>query len=436
MKKRFKFFLLGFFSDKEARGATKGGYTSVFLGFVLALVFLFTAFVGGEMLPFATRYGSAADFADTAYSALIGDGLGIDLELKNGTLMAKRGDGEYTEALIVDTIGRASDREKYSVGGYELVIDTRSADTLALVEAYCVSNDGKGLVISYEEYLTLGEVARLNFDFKLRYTNDELVLDSEAIRGYEYYLLTLDSNIAGTVNSLKADLASGNINEESYARGIYTIYFESYYPSISDYESTSKLPLLRNYYYHEYLSEGQGKYLFIFDDYLAGSFETVGGGSYSFYGYYSGMADGAIVPDGLERGEAERRVDEFLKDAYGAVLPLMAYSHGMNLFSMIPFIALMPLVVTLLAYSILKLSGSESIRSFGDAFKIIGSFIHVSGLLSALLSMGLSFFVPTGLLGAMPPVLFFLTLAARAVIFCARVNREDRERYATVHTEE
>ena len=55
MKKWFKFFGLGFFSNKASREAARHGYTNVFLGFMLAIVFLWSGFVGGEMLPFGFK---------------------------------------------------------------------------------------------------------------------------------------------------------------------------------------------------------------------------------------------------------------------------------------------------------------------------------------------------------------------------------------------
>ena len=55
-----------------------------------------------------------------------------------------------------------------SVGVKTEIARITPADTFAEIEAYCVSNDGKNTVISYEDYLTLSEVARLNFDFKIR----------------------------------------------------------------------------------------------------------------------------------------------------------------------------------------------------------------------------------------------------------------------------
>ena len=92
----------------------------------------------------------------------------------------------------------------------------------------------------------------------------------------------------------------------------------------------------------------------------------------------------------------------------------------MNTINLAPFIALMPMVVTLLAYSLLKLRGVESITSFGSAFKIIGSFVWCSALISAILTVIIAFFVQRNIINALPLVLFFIALAIRSIIFAVK----------------
>ena len=110
----------------------------------------------------------------------------------------------------------------------------------------------------------------------------------------------------------------------------------------------------------------------------------------------------------------------------------------MNVFSFIPFIALMPMVVTLLAYSILKLRGVESVKSFGGVFKIIGSYVWFSGLISAVITVISAFFVQRNILTVLPLVLFFITLVVRSIIFAvneARSYMKQLEQQETVQTE-
>ena len=400
MKKWLRFFCLGFFSDRISRDGAKRGYTNFLLALILAIVFLWAGYIGGDILPLMAHYKNSPDLQATVDAVFAN----IDAEVKDGVLVAGK-NGEYTVSLLVNTLESETDRQNYFQNGYEVVVDTRPASALAEFEAYYLSNDGQNLKISYEEYLTLGAVAKMNFDFRLDYTGNELKLTDDMVEGYLAYLDSIDKEVDRTAE----------MTDEEYSRAVYELYFESYYPEITAYESTSKVPLLRNYYYHNYISQGLTRYIFIFDDYITASFETSGGISRSFYGFFNNMDDGAVVREGSTEG--------FIKDALHSIAPLTVYAYAMNIFSLIPFIALMPLVVTLLAYSILKLSGIESIKSFGAMFKILGSYVWMSGTISAILTVILSFFLQPNIVSVLPLLLFFVTLAVRSVIFAVREVR-------------
>ena len=425
MKKWFKFFFLGFFSHKWAKEGARRGYGNSFLGFVLVLILLWASFVGAEMLPFPSHYKNSPDFKAIVHSVLANPDISkrIDAEFADGILKLKKHGGEYTEGLLVNTLENEEDYRNYSVNGYQVIVDSRPADALAEFEAYCVSNDGKGMTILYEEYLTLSEVARLNFDFKIRYTGNELELTDELVENYKKVIdLTIEENKLA-IEKLDANLNDGEITKGEYNRAIYELYFVNYYPSITDYESVSKVPLLRNYYYHQYIKEGNNKYLFIFDDYMAGCFETESGRTVAFYGFYSNMENGDLIPDGAKQGEANALADDFVKESYKAIWILNVYAYAMNIFSFIPFIALMLLVATLLTYSVLKLRGVESITTLGGMFKIVGSFAWISGIVSSILSIILAFFAPRALVNILPLVLFFAVLVIRSVIFAIKESK-------------
>ena len=419
MKKWLRFFCLSFFSDDISKEGAKRGYTNFFIGLILAFVFLWAGFVGGEMLPFSAHYNNSSDFRATVRNIIANPDVNkrIVVEIEENLLKAKKRGGEYTEKLLVNTFDNDADKQNYSVNGYNVIIDSRPADTLAEIEAYCVSNDGQDLKITYEEYLSLSTLARLNFDFKLKYTGNELKLTDESVEGYKTYLDGLSDDNKAVTEKLSSDLAEGEITREEYNRGIYELYFANYYPDITDYESSSKVPLLRNYYYHQYIKEGECKYLFIFDDYMAGSFETDSGTILSFYGFYSNLENGALVADDAEQDKANLSADSFIKKSFNSIISLSLYAYAMNIFSLIPFITLMPMVVTLLAYSILRLRGVESITSLGAMFKIIGSYVWISSFISAVLSVIIAFFVQRNVLSILPLVLFFITLAVRSIIF-------------------
>ena len=426
MKKWFQFFCFSFFSHKISKEGAKRGYTNVFLGLILAFAFIWMGFVGTDMLPFSAHYDLSADFSATVHSLLANPDVSkrIDVEVQDGRLKIKKHGGEYTEHILINTFENDVDKQNYSTNGYNVIVDSRPANTLAEVEAYCVSNDGKNTEISYQDYLTLSDVARLNFDFQLRYTGNELVFDDEVVEGYRAYVDGLSDENRAATQKYARDLAENAITKSEYNRAIYELYFTNYYPEITAYESTSKVPLLRNYYYHQYIKEGIDHYLFIFDDYMAGSFETDSGISRSFYGFYGNVENGILVQEEVESDKANKAADVFIKKSFGSVAPLTLYSHAMNVFSLIPIIALMPMVVTLLAYSILKLCGIESVSSLGATFKIVGSYVWFSAVISAVLAVLTSFFVQGNILTVLPLLLFFVTLAVRSLVFAVNETGE------------
>ena len=425
MKKWFKFFSLSFFSHKASKEGVKRGYANVFLSFILALAFLWVGFTFGDMLPFGTHYKNSPDFKAVVRSVFANADVDkrIEVEIAEGGLKVKKPDGEYAEALLVNTFENDADKQNYSVNGYNIVVDSRPADTLAEVEAYCVSNDGKNTVISYQDYLSLSDVARLNFDFKLRYTGKALELDDKSVEGYRAYVEGLSEENKAKTESLATELSENKITKHEYNRAIYEIYFTSYYPEITAYESTSKLPLLRNYYYHQYISQGICKYLFVFDDYMAGSFETNSGIEISFYGFYSGLEKGKLITEGVTQAEANALADSFIKDSFKANWFINAYAYVINIFTLVPFLALMILVAALLTYSILKLRGIESINSLGAMFKIVGSFVWFSGLISAVFAVIIAFFVGRGVISTLPLVLFFVALVIRSTVFAIKESK-------------
>ena len=417
MKKWFRFFFCSFFSHKSSKDGAKRNYANFFLGFVMALMLLWVGFVGGDMLPFGTHYKNSPDFREAVRSVIASPDKRFDLEIQDGSLKAKNQSGEYIDSLLVNTLENETDKQNYSVNGYEVVIDLHPADTLAEVEVYFISNDGNNLKISYDEYLTLSAVARLNFDLKMRYTGNALELSDESVEKYRIYLTGLEGEGKTGAEALSNDLAENKITTKEYNRAIYELYFASYYPEITEYESSSKVPLLRNYYYHQYISQGVENYLFIFDDCMTASFETKGGITVSFYGFYTNMENGAVVMDGATEAQANAAADSFIKKSFKAIGALNLYAYGMNVLSLAPFIALMAMVVTLLTYSIIKLKGVESISTVGAMFKIVGSYVWFSGVISAVLSVIIAFFVPRNLISALPLVIFFVALAVRSVIF-------------------
>ena len=169
---------------------------------------------------------------------------------------------------------------------------------------------------------------------------------------------------------------------------------------------------------------------------MAISFESDSGIDRSFYGFYNSVENGVLIAENTTQAEANAKVDSFIKNSFKSIWFLNVYAYAINVFSLIPFIALMPMVVTLLAYSILKLRGVESITTLGAMFKIIGSYVWFSGVVSAVLTVIIAFFVPRNIITALPLVLFFITLAIRSIIFAVNETKLYIEQQKTVQMEE
>lgn len=415
MKKWIKFFFLSFFSNTQAKEGIKRGYTNVFISLMIALICICLGLIGADTLPFGAHYDNATPFKTLVRNALTcpDDTNGISVIIENDRLLASK-NGNYEKALIVDTFNNEQDKQVYANDGYQLVIDTRSADALAVVDAYCVSTDEQKTVISYEDYLTLNDVAKRNFEFKLKYTGNELVLTDITVAEFKAYL---DEKGNENANALFEKFSRNEITKSEYDRGIYELYFETYYPSIIDYESNSKVPLLRNYYFHELIGKGENRFLMIFDDCLVGSFATDGNIEVFFYGFYNSVNDGTLINSNLDNASRIKAVDTFIKNSFKSTNELSAYIYLMNTVRLIPIIAVMVIVVTMLTSSILALKGVETCKTFGASMKVVGSFLWTAGIITAILSIIISFMVQRNLITVVTVVSFFITLLVRAVFF-------------------
>lgn len=391
MKEWLKFVGLSFFSDKISKGASKRGYLNLILGMIFALAFLFCGVLAADLLPFSTHYNNSSDFKAFVRKAVTSESL--NLEVKSQKVTASR---------IVDSFANETE---YALNGYNLVVDTRPADAFDDFEAYYLSNDGKEQQITLEDYATLSNVAKRNFDFKIRYTPNELILTDELTVKHENYLTDKNNESFSELQKKQSELS-----REEYKKQVYNLYVKAYYPDLSAYESTGSAPLLRNYYYHNYVNGGAEKYLFVFDDSCVGEFETNAGFKVTFYGFYKNFPDGATFT-------TDKEADEFIKNAFNATASLSVYIYFMNTIRLLPFIVLMPVVIAMLAYCVLKIMKSDAVKSFGGGIKIIGSYLLVGSLLSAILTFICGYFVPRNSLMIAAILILFITLLVRTAIF-------------------
>lgn len=418
MKNWFKFFFLSFFSNKISKEGTKRGFTNLFLSLILTLVFLCVGIVWADFAPFSSHYDNSTGFKTTVRNALTNENptKRVSILVENGEVKAKT-DGDFVDALVINTFKNQDDRNDYAQHGYHFIVDTRSADTLAEVEAYCQATDSSGTTISYEDYLSLNEVARLNFEFKLKYTGNELFLQDSTVSEYRAFVDGVSEQNKQLTKELYEQYESGDISKTEYDREIYELYFTNYYPSITAYENTSKVPLLRNYYYHELINKGEDKFLMIFGDCMIGSFETDGGIGVFFYGFYTNLENGELIKSNFNAEQTIDAVDDFIIDSYGATKDLNTYIYIMNIIRLVPIIALMVIVVAMLTSSILSLKGVEECRTFGAAIKIVGSYSWFSAVVTAIVTLITAFMVEKSVITVVALISFFVTTLVRSIIF-------------------
>lgn len=395
MVKWLKFIGLSFFSDKISKQAVKRGYLNLVFGLFFTLAFLFCGVLAADLLPFPTQYDNAEEFSSFVRNAFSDESLNVTAE--NKKIRADR---------TVNSFSNEADAA-FRVNGYNFVADTRAADAFDDFEAYYLSNDGKEQTITIEEYASLSDVAKRGFDFKIRYTANELILTDELCSEHEEYLESVK-------NESYAELLKkqGELSREEYRKQVYNLYVKAYYPDLSAYESTGSAPLLRNYYYHNYLYDGAEKYLFIFDDSCVGSFKTDSGLKVTFYGFYKNFADG-------ETFSTADMADSFIKNAFRATAPLSVYVYFMNLIRLLPFVILMPAALALLAFCVLKISRSEACNTFGGCLKIIGSYLLVGSFISALITFVCGYFLPRNTLIVAGLLTLFITLLIRTAVLLA-----------------
>ena len=404
MKEKLKVFFLGFFSDNVAKKAEKGGLLLMFINFILALTVLFVATFTIETAAFYPRYASAENLKQTVDNLFRPSDRenAVTLYLSSdGYVLAKRGDGEYQSAVIVDTFLSEEDRLTYSAGGFNVVVDTREAGLYDDFIAYCQSDDG--LKISYEEYLDLTELAKKSFTFKIEYTPNEVDLSNEKTAERKTYL---SEHAQTELDALDEKLSSGELDEIGYNGQVWALYVKTYYPDLKEYETITGVPLLRNYYYHNYTLNGETDYLFVFNDSVIGSFTEKNGKVEEFYGFYQNFSVGEIT-DG----------ESFIKTAYSASIKLNEYVAFMRMMRFLPIYMVMPIVVALIAYLIIKIGARERAGRFLPCLKVVATFIFWSSLISAAVTYILSFFVERSLIFMLLSSLFFVVMMVRGIIW-------------------
>ena len=146
----------------------------------------------------------------------------------------------------------------------------------------------------------------------------------------------------------------------------------------------------------------------------------------NFDEFYKNLENGELIQSSFDETNRINAVDSFVKNSFLATVDLSVYIYIMNTIRLIPILALMVVVVTMLAHSIMALYGVDTCSSFGQTIKVVGVMLWISGIVSAILSVIVAFFVQRNAIITVSIVAFFLTLLVRVAIFviCEIRNRK------------
>lgn len=414
MKQWLKFFGLSFFSDNIAGGAPRRGYRNLFLALVLAFLFFFAGFLCADVVPFFSHYkraGKFGQFVDAAFSR-DDEVNGIALTVEGGRMKAAVGGQTPSEEKIVNTYTDQSAAAKYVLNGYQLIVDTRPATTPVAFTQVAVS--GSGEKIPYEQYRALSETERQGYTLNTEYTDEEMIIDGEKAAAYEEFLKN-DEQAAEKYGELQ-EKKSG-LSEEEYRTQLYSLYVRYYYQGVTSVIASSEVPVLRDYYYRNFILKYQTDYLYIFGDIVYGSFATDSGVRVSFGGYASTVRDGAV-------GD----VGELIRSVFYGGTGYALTSYFLNSMMQLPLIAIVLLLIALLMWGAGKLTKCVSVGTFGECVKTVGAFLWFTAFLTGLSAFALGFLVGgTKAYSLMVPVFSLILLVRSAVYAIRKIVKEKKK---------
>ena len=360
----------------------------------LAVVFLFLGIFAGGTAPFASYYNGAQDFRGFLYNAFED----ISVTVTDGAaVITSKG-----EAVSIDTVSDGGDGAAYSVNGYHLFVNSASvASEFDDFYAYCVKTDGGE--IDYEEYLSLPESERKAYRFAVRYSGKIKDVEKDAAL-YKAYLEGLDDE------EIDSQLKEAE-GKEDYAKTVYSLYVKEYYPDMPD-ATGEAVPTLRNYYYRQTFGT-DGKYLCLFGDMIIASFVSYNGNRVSFGGMYK-------AGNNLTDGGNPDAVDEFIKHCFYDGASTMFVIELMGSITVIAIGELTVVVVMLLAFAVCRIKKRGACLKFADSARIVGSYVHVAALISAVLTLCLSFAFSGVAVSVIAYVSFALILIVRTAVLLIR----------------
>lgn len=394
-----KFFGSSFFSHKNASAAPTFGFTCAFVSVVLSFLFILWGYYGASVAPFSTHYDNASGYR--AFVSAAFDGTELTVENGLGNCEKK-----------INTFESDADKAVYGLNGYDLIIDTRPSDTLVPFECVAVKGDEK---LSYEEYLELSSEKRSDYKLKAECNSSEALEITELdAQKYEAYLVGVSDETAENYNKDVAESYAeltrrkDELTSDEYRKELYFLYVNGYYPKVKSVYEGAKAPVLRDYYYTNYINGNTAYYLLVFDNMIAGSFETDKKVPVVFGGYFDKCADGAVTD-----------IHSFIKQAYYDTASYTFVSYFVSAMMMLPTLVFIPLVLALIMWAVGKIVKRGMEQRFGGCYKIVASFVWVSALVSSLTVFIGGYFTAARVMYGFFPLVFGGILLIRAIVHCA-----------------
>lgn len=413
MKRWIKFFGLSFFSDDIAKSAPKFGFVSVFLAVFLSFLFIMFGFYASDVIPFGTHYRNAESYREFIRAAF-DNGIGLTIE-----------NGKGISGTIVNTYKEEADAAAYGKNGYNLIVDTRPSDTLIEFEEAAFKGDDGENKISYEEYLALDSQAQKEYQLAVGFTGELLEITSDDTQMHIAYLEEISKETSGKYNQdgaedyLQLKENRANYSDEEYGKELYYLYVKYYYTNVGSIYGGAKAPVLRDYYYSNYITKGNAYYFYVFDDICAGSFETDNKIPIVFGGYFNKCTDGKVTD-----------IDELIVGTFYDTVGNTFVSYFVSAMSQLPVLIFIPLILGCVMWLVGKAVQSGLEQSFAGCYKTVSSFVWASALLTALIVFIGGFFTSARLMYNVIPIIFGGVLLIRTIIFCIVITVKNRKQLA------
>lgn len=406
MKNWCKHFFGSFFVNKFAIADSTSGIMNTLLAFFIGFFLMILSLFGGFTLSFGTMYENSADFkkiTEKVFTAI------EDYKIENDRLVTEK---------VINTFDNAND-EEYGIGGYSVIVDTRTMETTFVgFEPYYVNSKDSKDKIGEEQYNSLSADGKKQYSFGVDLNGN--VIDTVAgIPDYEEYYKNIKEDDKKNYNELQEK--KSELSEKEYADNLYVIYTVSKYPEIVNVDSYSYAPTLRTYYLKKITTLSADKYLAVFDNGIFGCFETDKGISVDFAGNVLGLKNsGKII-----------NAENFIRNAFRAAAAFNFNYYFVNSFKIIGFMALCYAVCVLISFAVCRFAKIEFGNSLSGNIAAVGAFVLFSALFAGIVSLCLSFALNRYVMLNIAPFIFGGILLIRTIVLlvCSYIkqNNEDEQ---------